>query len=164
MYVKRNAFRYLYPPPHPSPNAAYMSCSTGTLMVWIMVCRLFGDKSLPQPIMNSPQSQPKEVAQLKISQSSNFYWRNCTHISSGILSLFFQEEMSQDIIFDNDKARVHLKEYTHYSSCVMLSRGLVFYRYALGLHHWDWWQSCDCPSAGEIRYEWIPWWRQQMEN
>ena len=38
--------------PPPPPGAAYMRQQTGSSLVQVMACRLFGDKPLPGPIVN----------------------------------------------------------------------------------------------------------------
>ena len=50
---------------HFSPSAAYMCQWTGSALVQIMACRLFGAKPLPEPMLTYCQMDPQEQMSMK---------------------------------------------------------------------------------------------------
>ena len=49
----------------PLPSASYMRQGTGSTLVQVMACRLFGAKPLPEPMLLYCQSYPKEHISVK---------------------------------------------------------------------------------------------------
>ena len=60
------------------PNATYRRRWSGTSLVYIMACRLFGANPLSKPMMTSHQSHLVNRLQWNISELSNFHRWNCT--------------------------------------------------------------------------------------
>ena len=61
-----------------SPSAAYMHRWTGSTLVQVMACRLFGTKPLPEPMQTLCQLDPQEQTSVKFeSKCKIFHWWYC---------------------------------------------------------------------------------------
>ena len=78
-----------------SPSAAYMRQWTGSALVQVMACRLFGVKPLPEPMLPYCQLGPLEQTSVKFeSKDRSFYSINCTWICPLRVTLSRGDELS----------------------------------------------------------------------
>ena len=62
-----------------SPSAAYMQRWTGSALVPVMACRLFGANPLPEPMLTSCRFDPwKQTSGRFVSKYKNLHSRKCT--------------------------------------------------------------------------------------
>ena len=77
---QNNSFRNVKSSP---PSAAYMRLWTGSALVQVMACRLFGAKPLPEPMLTYCQLEPWEQNLVKLESGyTTFYswkciWKHC---------------------------------------------------------------------------------------
>ena len=59
------------------PGDTYTRHLTGSSLVQVMACRLFGAKPLPDPMSDYYQLELRDKPQWNFNQFKNFHWRKC---------------------------------------------------------------------------------------